>query len=133
MSLYHHHVKKRTRPTLSEWSKLLQSEVRRLSKVFIIIDALDECPESNGTRDSFLIEIRKLQPSIHLLVTSRHIPTISDFENAARVDVRASDKDVRRYLKDRIERERRLVRHVKADPTLQETIINTIVEKAKGM
>src|SRR5436190_10435295 len=43
-SLYDDNIKKQKRPTLSEWSKLLQLEIRSLSKVFIIIDALDECP-----------------------------------------------------------------------------------------
>ena len=133
-SLYHDHIKKQKRPTLDQWFKLLQSEVQRFSKVFIIIDALDECPESKGTRDSFLAEIRKLQPSIHLLVTSRHIPTIEcEFEKAAQVEIRARDEDVRRYLERRIKREHRLISLVKVDLALQETIINTIVEKAKGM
>ena len=54
MLLYRRHSKKQTRPTLGELSKLLQSEVRHISKVFIVIDALDECPESNRTRESFL-------------------------------------------------------------------------------
>jgi Cdc6-like AAA superfamily ATPase len=130
-SLYHHHIKKQTRPTLGEWSKLLESEIRRLSKVFIVIDALDEC--SDATRESFLAEIRKLS-SIHLLITSRHISTIErEFEKKASVEIRASDSDVRRYLEGRIEKECRLARHVKADPTLKETIINTIVENSKGM
>jgi hypothetical protein len=134
MSLYHYHKQKQTRPTAGKWSKLLESEVRRLSKVFIVIDALDECPESNGTRDNFLAEIRKLQPITHLLVTSRHIPTIErEFEKAARVEIRASDEDVRRYLERRIESGGRLVRLLKADPALQATIANTIVENAKGM
>jgi hypothetical protein len=132
VSLYHRHIKERTRPTPNEWFKLLQSEICRFSKTFIIIDALDECPES--TRDSFLAEIRKLQPSIHVLVTSRHIANIEhEFEEAARIEIRASDKDIRRYLGGRIEEERRLLRHIKADPTLQGTIINTIAGKAKGM
>jgi NACHT domain len=131
-SLYRCHIEEGTRPTLSKWSELLQLEVRRLSKVFIIVDALDECLES--TRDSFLIEIRKLQPSIHLLVTSRHNIIIEpEFEKAARVEIRASDEDVKKYLKDRIESERQLVRQVRKDPALQETVINTIMENAKGM
>jgi ankyrin repeat domain-containing protein 50 len=113
---------------------VLQFEVRRPSKVFIVIDAIDECPESNGIRDSFLAEIRKLQPTIRLLITSRHIQTIErEFEKAARVEIRASDEDVRRYLERRIESEGRLVRLVKADPVLQTIIANTIVENAKGM
>jgi len=127
-------MKKQTRPTLSEYADLLQSEVRRFSKVFIVIDALDECSESNGTRDNFLAEIRKLQPTIHLLVTSRHIEIIERaFKNAARLEIRASDEDVRKYLEGRIASEPQLVRHVEKDSTLQDTIINAIVEKAKGM
>jgi hypothetical protein len=134
VSLYHRHINKQTRPTLAEWSELLRSEVHRLSKVFIIVDALDECSEGDGTRDSFLSEILKLQPSIRLLVTSRHILTIErEFEKAARIEILANDEDVRKYVEGRIETERRLSRHIKADPTLQDTIISTIVEKAKGM
>ena len=122
------------RPTLAECANLLQSEVRGFSKIFIVIDALDDCPESNGTRMSFLMEIRKLQPNIHLLVTSRYIPSIErEFEKAARLEICASDGDVRKYLECRIASEPQLVRHVKMDPTLQDTIINALVEKAKGM
>jgi hypothetical protein len=90
---------------IDEYSSLLQTEVRRFPKVFIVIDALDECPESNGTRASFLAEIRKLQPNIHLLVTSRHILTM----------------------------ESRLARNVKQDPDLQEAIKDVITENTKGM
>ena len=134
LSLYHCHSKKQTRPTLGELSELLQSEVRRTSKVFIVIDALDECPENNRTRESFLAEIRKLQPTIYLLATSRHIQAIErEFEQAERVEIRASDEDVMKYLKYRIESEGRLVRLVKADPALQAVIVNTIVENARGM
>jgi len=134
VSLYDYHIKKGTRPTLSEYSKLLQSEVRTFSKAFIIIDALDECPEINGTRMSFLTEVRKLQPSIHLLVTSRHIPAIErEFREATRLEISASDEDVRRYLEGRIAKESQLASHVEADPALQGKIIDTLVENAKGM
>ncbi len=134
MLLYRRHSKKQTRPTLGELSKLLQSEVRHISKVFIVIDALDECPESNGTRESFLAEIRKLQPTIYLLITSRYILAIEhEFEQVERVEIRTSGEDVKKYLKYQIESEGRLVRLVKADPALQAVIVNTIVENAKGI
>jgi hypothetical protein len=134
VSLYDNHIKNGTRPVLGEVSKLLQLEVRRFSKVFVLIDALDECPESNSVRMSFLMEIRKLPICIHLLVTSRHTPTIErEFEKAARLEIRANDEDVKRYIKCRIEMEHQLVRLVKRYPALQGNIISTIVEKAKGM
>ena len=132
VSLYNDHIKRNTAPTLAEWSKMLQSEARRVSKVFIIIDALDEC--SQGTRNTFLAEIQKLHPTIHLMVTSRHIGSIEpEFEKAVCVEICANEGDVRRYLEDRIEREPRLVRNVKGVPALQETVINAIVKSAKGM
>jgi hypothetical protein len=70
ISLYENHIKKQTPLTLKECSNLIKLEAHRFSKVFMVIDALDECSKINGTRMSFLTEIRKLQPSIHLLVTS---------------------------------------------------------------
>jgi hypothetical protein len=133
-SLYHHHRKRDTRPAIDELSKLLQLEVRRLSKVFIVIDALNECSENNSTRESFLTEIRKLRRTIYLLITSRHIQSIKgEFEKAAQVEIRASNEDVRNYLRGRITSEGRLVRLVKGDPALQATIVNTVAENAKGM
>ena len=113
---------------------MLQLQVYGLSKVFILIDALDECPDNNSTRMCFLAEIRKLSSSINLLATSRHSSTIErEFERAARLEICASDEDVRRYLEGRIKIEHQLVRLVKAYSDLQENIIRTIVKKAKGM
>jgi hypothetical protein len=98
------------------------------------IDALDECPENNGTRESFLAEIRKLQTNIHLLITSRHISTIErEFEKVAQVGIQASGEDIRRYLEGWIESGGRLVCLIKVDLALQATIVNIIVENAKGM
>ena len=129
--LYYHHAKRQTRPSFGEWSDLLQSEVRRHPKTYIIIDALDECSET--ARDTLLDEIRRLS-NTNLLVTSRPNLTIErDFEGAESIEIRASEEDVRKYLECRIPKERRLQRHVKEDPVLLNTIISTIVERAKGM
>jgi hypothetical protein len=112
---------------------LLQYEVSSFSKVFVVIDALDECLENDGTRESLIAEIKKLQPSIHLLVTSRHIASIErEFEKAARLEILANDEDIRRYLGGRIERGR-LKLHIRADPTLKHVIVNTLVGNARGM
>lgn len=134
MSLYRHHVRNRSRPTLTEWSRLLQSEVRRSSTVLIVIDALDERLEEEDTSDNFLQELKRLQPFIHLFVTSRPNPvTEQEFEKAIHLKIHAHDSDVRRYLEQRIVRTPRLRRHVEKDPALQRNIINAIIEKSKGM
>jgi hypothetical protein len=49
------------------------------------------------------------------------------------LEIRASEEDIRKYLKARISKAARLRRHVKADAKLEETIINTIVENSQGM
>ena len=131
--MYRSHTFKQTHPTLAEHLKLLQLEIRRFSKVFIVVDALDECSENDGIR-GFFPEVRKLLLSIHLLVTSRHIANIErEFERAIRSGARASDEDIKNYLMRQIEGQPQLLRHIKVDPTLQNAILNTIVQKANGM
>lgn len=131
-NLYKTHTRTRTHPSTREFSNLLQSNLHKLSKTFVILDGLDECLENN--REGLITEIQKLPSSVHLLVTSRHIADIERlFENAARLEILAKDEDVRRYLEGRIAGERRLSRIINSDPTLQDPVINTIVEKAKGM
>src|SRR5271154_6255999 len=60
-SLYQRHESKRTRPSFGEISKVLHSVVAEYSRMFIIIDALDECQVLNGGRRQFLSEIFSLQ------------------------------------------------------------------------
>jgi archaellum biogenesis ATPase FlaH len=128
------HVQHTTRPSVPELSRLLQNQVRRFGKVFIVIDALDECPEIDRTRDVFLGEIRKLPSNIHILVTSRPNTVIEQaFAGASRLEIYAHDNDVRRHVVARLETQSLLARHVAADPSLQDAIISKILEKSQGM
>jgi hypothetical protein len=132
VALHKEHSSKRTRPSVAEYSRLLQTHIRGLTRVFIIIDALDECPESDGTREAFLAEVRQLVPTACLLVTSRHIATIeNEFRGQARLEVRASDGDMRSYIEARIQKEKRLKLCLQKQPDLR--LADTIVEKAQGM
>jgi hypothetical protein len=132
ISIYKQHIHKQTRPSLAEYSRLLQSQVRQFSKVYIIIDALDEYPQGYGIND-LLPEIRKL-PNIHLLVTSRFVADIEhEFAEASCLKICAHDKDVKNYIETRISEEPLMVRHIKMDPTLRTAILDTITEKANGM
>ncbi len=99
-----------------------------------MIDALDECSEESRIRENFLAEVRKLLPTIRLLVISRYIPDLEHrFEDAARLEIYASDGDIIRYLESRIEREYPLAGFVRTDPTLRTDILTIIVRKAHGM
>lgn len=137
MALYKHHMNKRTRPTLHELSSLLHAVAKCFSRIFIVVDALDEITETVMTRESFLVEIRELQsihPTTSLMVTSRHSTYIErEFEGADSCEISASDEDIKRYLTTQISHGGRLARHVKNDSNLQNAILNTLVKNARGM
>ena len=131
--LYKSHITKRTRPSLAEFSKLLQSEINGYSKVFVIVDALDECNEKDMTR--LVTELLHLPRHLQLLFTSRYSPDIEPkFKDMPRLEIRASDADVRNYLHSLVEKEDFcLHRYIQKDASLRSTIIDTIAEKSKGM
>ena len=129
---YKKHSKEGTAPSLPECCGLLHAAVGHFSKVYLIIDALDECAE--GTRDILFAELQKLEPQINILVTSRH--TFSnqyDSESALHLDIAADVMDIRHYLEERITESRVLQSHFKKDSNLHQIIILGIIDKAKGM
>jgi hypothetical protein len=132
--LYDTHVNKRTSPTPTELLGALESEIGAFSKVFIVVDALDECTEDDNRRATLLGALLYLPETVKLLVTSRPLPTIeTDLKGIARLDIRAKNKDVQMYVKGRIPREKRLARHIGKDPNLGKILVETIVNSAKGM
>ena len=129
--LYDKHKDKRL--SLDEISKALQSVAAIYSKVFIIVDALDECQDSNGCRARFLSEIFNLQDKCKasLFVTSRFIPEITArFNKSISLEIRASKEDVRRYLDEYMFQ---LPGFVIRSLELQEEIKTKIVWSVDGM
>jgi hypothetical protein len=132
--LYEQHSDRKTRPKLAECFELLHIELTACSKAFIIVDALDECDEISGARSDLISQLMGLPLNTYVMVTSRELPSIEhELCLLCRLEIRASDVDVRTYLEGRIEREFRLSRHVQADPTLRNIVLGTIVKKVKGM
>jgi hypothetical protein len=126
------HVKTGTRPSLSNILNILQSEIGRLSKVYIIVDALDECHQ-DWTRD-LITELRKLLPAVNLLVTSRpHDIIASMFKGASQLEVEANVEDVRAYVLGRISRSNQLSQHVATNPYLRDEILKGVVASARNM
>lgn len=104
-NLYDQHEAKRTRPSLDEILRVLRSIVTMYSRLFIIVDALDECQVSDGSRARFLSElfILQTQHGVNIFATSRFIPQILDhFHNNVTLEICARDEDVRQYLHGRI-------------------------------
>ena len=132
-SLYDSYRDKRTRPSFDEILRALQSIVTMYSRVFIIIDALDECQVTHGCQETFLSELFSLQAKCgaNLFVTSRFIPDItSKFQGSVSLEIRASEDDVRRYVDGHISH---LPSFVRRSLDLQEEVKTYVVEAVDGM
>ena len=81
-----------------------------------------------------MTELQRLQPRLRLLVTSRDLPNIQcQLERAARLEVRARDEDIIKYLQERIASSERICRYTEKDSDLPDNIVKIITSKADGM
>lgn len=131
--LYERHHKNRTRPSLDEISRALHSTAALFSRLFIIVDALDECQVSEGCRFKFLSEIFNLQVkcNVEIFATSRFDPGIEEwFGGSVRLEVRAAKEDVQTYLNHQMSPTRAFLRK---NQKLQEDIKAKIVDVVEGM
>jgi hypothetical protein len=116
-----------TRPSLNDISGAIHTIIGEYSRVFIIVDALDECPATSGCRKAFLDELSTLQTKfgVNCFVTSRLDPDIiAHFKtNSVSLDMRTSSKDVEIYVKRYLEQ---LPAFSELDQQQQETILMKI-------
>jgi len=128
-------VEKGLRPSSTDYSRLIQLECERLSTIFVVIDALDECNENNGGRDHLLYELKKLRPKLRLFVTSRpHIVEIAEhFPGAAQLRIHAREEDIRKYLNGKMSNHARFRCQMDADHALENLVMDTIIQNANGM
>jgi hypothetical protein len=132
-ALVKRHKEERTRPLLDEISKALHSLTTMYSRVFIVVDALDECQVSDGCQARFLSEIFNLQAKCgaNIFATSRFIPKITEkFQESMSLEIRASEGDVRRYLDGHMFK---LPGFVVRNSELQEEIKTEIGRSVDGM
>ncbi|KAF7506984.1 hypothetical protein GJ744_011008 [Endocarpon pusillum] len=132
--LYENHLAKQTRPLLGEILTELHFVASTYSKSFIIVDALDECSISEGGRQEFISELLNLQAKArsNIFVTSRINPQIARELRTGytRLEVRASDADVRKYLESQVHR---LPAFVQRSTEVQKEIKNGITNAVRGM
>ena len=120
-------------------TSLLESSIRNEPRdTFLVFDALDECPDvdhdSNEVRSKITSAMKRLAIVGKLFITARphvHLATvIPDFK---RLDIRATDSDMRCYIDARIKEHKRLLRLVGSDPQLADRLKETLCRKANGM
>lgn len=131
--LHKRHSYKGTSPSLEDILQTLQSVTAIYSKVFIFVDALDECQDTTGYEMKFLSQILNLQArcQLSLFATSRHVPEIcKKFDPSTWLEIRASDEDVERYLDGHMSQ---ISRYVSEKPDLQGEIKTAIINAVDGM
>ncbi|KAL4779153.1 hypothetical protein BJX76DRAFT_365505 [Aspergillus varians] len=122
---------KKIQPKASELLQFLQVFSAQLPRVFIVVDALDEC--EGAARDSLLAAVYSLQDeyNVNFLATSRYIPdTIAAFEGCPSLEIRATMEDVWRYLRSQLSR---LPSFVSRNKELQCEIIAEVSKAVGGM
>ncbi|KAB8263008.1 hypothetical protein BDV32DRAFT_136095 [Aspergillus pseudonomiae] len=104
--LYDECKRRESGPTHEGILSTLYSVTASYSRIFIIIDALDECQVSNQDRERFLQIVFGIQEraKANILVTSRFVHEIETrFKGSLRLEIRASNIDVQRYLEQRLQ------------------------------
>ncbi|KAJ7117179.1 hypothetical protein C8R44DRAFT_926117 [Mycena epipterygia] len=131
--LYQRHAEKQTRPSLDETEELLRSIIPEWSKVYIVVDALDEYPEHQ--RLILLKRLAMMGPTVNLLLTSRPHITFNDpvMNVDAIVEIYAKQVDIQKYVDAQIQISPRLSKHVRTRPELREEIQTQIACSMDGM
>ncbi|KAG5794504.1 hypothetical protein H9Q69_006460 [Fusarium xylarioides] len=136
-SLYTSHSIPRTRPSSREIISTLASVISEHKRVFIIIDALDEYGSAPGARETFLMELGRLQQEfdVNLFATSRFDTTISSeirysFLHSMSLEINAVRDDICTYIEGNFNILPSDIRH---DKDLRRDIIESIQESVDGM
>jgi len=126
---------KATRPTRTQLANALCVVARNSSKLCIIIDALDECTDEDGTREQLLVELLLLQKTTNanIFVTSRNEPTSRAKLDDLFVEIRASDEDVLAYLRRELPNKHPINKCLASRPDLKSQVEVEIVKAARGM
>jgi hypothetical protein len=130
--LYQRHHEKGTTPSLDEVSNVLQAVLGQYSKVYVIVDAVDEYPEYQ--RQILLEYLMMMGSTVNLMLTSRpHIRPDGSLPNLVVLEIRASEDDIRRYVAGQIQKSSWLSKHVRSRADLREEILSTITRTVDGM
>ncbi|KAJ7432121.1 ankyrin repeat-containing domain protein [Mycena galericulata] len=130
-AFYKHHHDKKTKPTLEDLCIMLNSAIGQYSRVYFVVDALDEYPEES--RSVLLRSLDRLWPPGNLMLTSR--PNISIqpiFSNFQTLEIRASTDDITCYVNQQIASSSLSLR-IKGRPDLYDEIHSKINSHAEGM
>jgi hypothetical protein len=126
-------------PSLLELLTTIEHMIQGFAHVYIVLDALDECTERSellGVLES--IVSWKFQ-NLHVLMTSRReqditssLDTYIDAKDTICLQSEVVDKDIQRYVRQRLSDDKSLAKWEK-DATIRQEIETVIMQGARGM
>lgn len=125
-------------PQVNEVFRHLQSEIERFSRVYVVIDGLEECREDrNKIRDELLLPLRS---RVNLMITARRI-RYREFTNGQletrEHELKRHHRDVDTYATARVERGisgfDELNEVIREDTDLSERLRNRLITAADGL
>jgi hypothetical protein len=133
--LYKRYGEKNRQPPLSDISETLNRELSHFAKVFVVLDALDECAAGANTCKIILQELAKLKPKLRLMITGRPFAEthISVFPKYETLEVGTKDSDVEKFVVGEIEMDDTLRKYASGGNDLGRLIVETVVNKSRGM
>lgn len=128
----------RSLPGVEDLENILLLSFEAYHEIFLVIDALDECPEGGDVRHDMLECLAGLSqraPQLKILATSRELPDIRESMAALRSEAMpltadSVNVDIQQYVATQLSRHHRLSRLDRKTKTLVE---ETISAKADGM
>jgi ankyrin repeat domain-containing protein 50 len=130
--------------TTEEVLRILTACCAEFQKVFLIIDALDECSQTFSSdqsdpitnRDRLLNALKTLHrlTNVNIMITSRPEVSITyTFPSAQILPIRATDDDISKYVTSRVTSVPRFLAVLRTSVGLEDLIRSTVVEKAGGV
>lgn len=125
-------------PGVHRLERILLTCVQSYGALFLLLDALDDCPENNEAQQNVLDGLERLSqvaPKTKIFVTSREVSSVRESMQMLRailvsVASRSVNADIRRYVSTQLARDRKLS---KMDVSMKNVIEDRISCKADGV
>ncbi|KAH8422526.1 uncharacterized protein LDX57_000280 [Aspergillus melleus] len=132
-NMYTAHRLRKTRPSWEEYLDVFRLSMDKASKVFIVIDGLDQLGIDNESMTRLLNTLEGW-PHLNLLITARSKTPFTDSKRPrAYVNISASSQDMKSYLEYRTTMVPGFQNLLARDASLQSALVDIIVEKSCGM
>ncbi len=119
--------------TNEELSSCVEDLSKKFDVVYILVDALDECPEI--VRGTLLTRLQNFsEKNMRVFLTSRpDVNVIERIPPAVRAEISATDNDITAFVESKIDKSSILASLTARDPKLKEYIVKRIISQSAGI